>query len=120
MVGRKDVKEGECGKGRMKGAEGAEGEEGELELPPDGGDLESEEDDGGLSLSAMEEALKPTVLETFDATGGVGASGLDFFAAGGGGAAAPEDRRYQTAPSGRTPARWIDPAGWSSRSRAPL
>jgi penicillin amidase len=33
------------------------------------------------------------LLETFDATHGVGASGLDFFAAGGGGAAAPEDRR---------------------------
>lgn len=25
VVGRKDVKEGECGKGRMKGAEGADG-----------------------------------------------------------------------------------------------
>jgi penicillin amidase len=33
------------------------------------------------------------LLETFDETGGVGASGLDFFAAGGGGAATPEDRR---------------------------
>jgi penicillin amidase len=33
------------------------------------------------------------LLENFGSTGGVGASGLDFFAAGGGGAAAPEDRR---------------------------
>src|SRR3546814_6572756 len=33
---------------------------------PEGEDGEGEEEDNGISLSAMEEALKPQVLETFD------------------------------------------------------
>jgi len=40
--------------------------EGEGEAAP-GGSGSGEEDDGGISLSAMEEALKPQVLETFEA-----------------------------------------------------
>ncbi|HZB72565.1 MAG TPA: penicillin acylase family protein, partial [Acidimicrobiales bacterium] len=49
----------------------------------------------GVAEPGDDQALSSlrNLLETFDTTGGVGASGLDFFAAGGGGAAAPEDRR---------------------------
>ncbi len=36
----------------------------------DGGDLEAVDDDGGISLSAMEEQLKPRVLELFDSIEG--------------------------------------------------
>jgi RNA polymerase primary sigma factor len=49
-----------------EGEEGAaEGEEGEA-VPPEGGDLDDDDMENNVSLSAMEAELKPRVLETFD------------------------------------------------------
>lgn len=53
---------GEGGEGEEK-AEGAEGETPEGELPPD---LDDDDIENNVSLSAMEAELKPRVLETFD------------------------------------------------------
>lgn len=53
---------GEGGEGEEK-AEGAEGETPEGELPPD---IDDDDIENNVSLSAMEAELKPRVLETFD------------------------------------------------------
>ncbi len=45
----------------------AEGEEGAEEAAPEGGDLDDDDMENNVSLSAMEAELKPRVLETFDA-----------------------------------------------------
>jgi RNA polymerase primary sigma factor len=66
------VAEGEPGAGQPVRAEGAEGaaEGEEVEEPPMGteaeGDGEGDGEENNLSLSAMEAALKPQVLETFE------------------------------------------------------
>jgi RNA polymerase primary sigma factor len=44
----------------------AEGEEGDAPVPPEGGDLDDDDMENNVSLSAMEAELKPRVLETFD------------------------------------------------------
>ncbi len=43
-----------------------EGEDGEPPVPPEGGDLDDDDMENNVSLSAMEAELKPRVLETFD------------------------------------------------------
>jgi RNA polymerase primary sigma factor len=60
---------GPDGKGAPKDGEAAEegalGEEAEP-VPPEGGDLDDDDIENNVSLSAMEAELKPRVLETFD------------------------------------------------------
>jgi RNA polymerase primary sigma factor len=43
-----------------------ESEDGEPPVPPEGGDLDEDDMENNVSLSAMEAELKPRVLETFD------------------------------------------------------